>query len=52
MGKADGKTRTALKVAEAAEAEAAMHRETPAQKRQRIAELQERAELFGDPVKQ
>ena len=38
--------------AEMAEAEAAALRETPAQKRQRIAELEERARLYGDSVKQ
>ena len=47
-----GKDCSALKAAQAAEAKAAAYRETPAQKRQRIAELQERARLFGDPVKQ
>ena len=52
MGKAGGKKASAMQVAQAAEAQAAAHRETPAQKRARIAELQERARLFGDPVKQ
>ena len=52
MGKAGGEDRSAMKAAQAAETKAAAHRETPAQKRQRIAELKERAELFGDPEKQ
>ena len=52
MGKAGGKKASAMQVAQAAEAQAATHRETAAQKRARIAELQERARLFGDPVKQ
>ena len=47
MGKAGGKKASAMQVAQAAEAQAAAHRETPAQKRARIAELQERARLFG-----
>ena len=47
-----GKARSALKVAKAAEAQAAAHRETPATKQQRVAELEERARLFGDSVKQ
>ena len=34
-----GKARSALKVARAAEAQAAAHRETPATKQQRVAEL-------------
>ena len=38
--------------AKEAAAIAAAHRETSAQKRSRIAELQERARLFGDSVKQ
>jgi hypothetical protein len=41
-----GKARSALKVAKAAEAQAAAHRETPATKQQRVAELEERARLF------
>ena len=41
-----------LNAAEQAEADAAAHRDTPEKKRQRIAELEERARLFGDPVKQ
>jgi len=43
---------SAIQAAQTAEAQAAAHRETPAQKRSRISELQERARLFGDPVKQ
>ena len=35
-----------------AETEAASHRATAAQKQKQIAELEERAQLFGDPVKQ
>lgn len=42
----------ALRAARAAEIDAASHRPTAAQKQQQIAELEERAELFGDPVKQ
>ena len=42
----------ALQAARAAEIDAASHRPTAAQKQQQIAELEERAELFGDPVKQ
>ena len=38
--------------AEAAEAEAAKHRPTAQQKRDRIAELEERAKIFGDSAKQ
>ena len=38
--------------AERAEAEAARHRPTPQQKEARIAEVEERARLLGDPVKQ
>ena len=34
------------------EAEAALHRATAAQKQQQIEELEEWAQLFGDPVKQ
>ena len=52
MGKAGGKKTSAMQAAQAAEAQAAAHRETAAQKRARIAELEERAQLFGDPVKQ
>ena len=40
-----GKARSALKVAKAAEAQAAAHRETPATKQQRVAELEERCEV-------
>ena len=43
---------SALKVAHLAEGAAAAHRESPQQKRQRIAELEERARLFGDSAKQ
>ena len=42
----------ALQAARAAEIDAASHRPTAAQKQQQIAELEERAVLFGDPVKQ
>eukprot|EP00964_Phaeocystis_antarctica_P025147 scaffold14107_cov52-Phaeocystis_antarctica.AAC.1 len=42
----------ALRATRAAEIDAASHRPTAAQKQQQIAELEERAELFGDPVKQ
>ena len=42
----------ALEAARAAETDAASHRATAAQKQQQIAELEERAQLFGDPVKQ
>ena len=38
--------------AEKAEAEAAKHRSTPEKKAARIAELEERARLFGDSAKQ
>ena len=38
--------------AEKAEAEAAKYRPTPQAKRARIAELEERARLFGDSAKQ
>ena len=41
-GAAGGEDRSAMKAAQAAEAKAAAYRETPAQKRQRIAELKER----------
>ena len=47
-----GKKAPALAAAEKAEAKAAAHRETAQQKRARIAELEERAELFGDSAKQ
>ena len=40
----------ALQAARAAEIDAASHRPTAAQKQQQIAELEERAVLFGDPV--
>ena len=52
MPKKKGQGGSALKAAQQAEAAAAAHRETAAQKRQRIAELEERARLFGNPVKQ
>ena len=42
----------ALEAARVAETEAASHRPTAAQKQKQIAELEERAQLFGDPVKQ
>ena len=42
----------ALEAARVAETEAALHRATAAQKQKQIAELEERAQLFGDPVKQ
>ena len=41
-----------LSKAAKAEAEAASHRPTPQQKEARIAEVEERARLLGDPVKQ
>ena len=41
-----------LAAAEKAEAEAATHRPTAQQKRDRISELEERARLFGDSAKQ
>jgi hypothetical protein len=44
--------RRKAKAAQQAEAAAVAHRETAEQKRQRIAKLEERARLFGDPVKQ
>ena len=51
MGK--GAASSPLKVAEeAVEAQAAAHRSTPAKKQARIAELEGRARLFGDSVKQ
>ena len=40
----------ALEAARVAETEAASHRPTAAQKQKQIAELEERAQLFGDPV--
>ena len=49
---ANRKKPSMLNAAEQAEADAAAHRDTPEKKRQRIAELEERARLFGDPVKQ
>ena len=52
MGKSKGAERSALNAAKQTEVAAAMHRETAEQKRQRIAELEERARLFGDSVKQ
>ena len=42
----------ALEAARVAETEAASHRAMAAQKQKQIAELEERAQLFGDPVKQ
>eukprot|EP00964_Phaeocystis_antarctica_P089591 scaffold57191_cov64-Phaeocystis_antarctica.AAC.6 len=42
----------ALEAARVAETEAASQRPTAAQKQKQIAELEERAQLFGDPVKQ
>ena len=42
----------ALEAARVAQTEAASHRATPAQKQKQTAELDERAQLFGDPVKQ
>ena len=41
-----------LQAAKAAERDAAAHRPSAAQKQQQIAELEERAVVFGDPVKQ
>ena len=41
-----------MTVAEKAEAAAAKCRDTPEKKKARIAELEERARLFGDSVKQ
>ena len=52
MAKARAADGAAMDAAKAAEKVAASHRETPEQKQQRIAELEERAQLFGDPVKQ
>jgi len=47
------KTRTkTISKAKQAEAEAAKYRSTPQQKQARIAELEERARLFGDSAKQ
>ena len=50
IGEAEGGK--ALQAARAADREAAAHWPTAAQKQQQIAELEERAVLFGDPVKQ
>jgi hypothetical protein len=48
-----GKARSALKVAKAAEAQAAAHRETPATKQQRVARARGEGEaVCGDSVKQ
>ena len=52
MAKGQVEGGNALQAARAAEIDAASHRPTAAQKQQQIAELEERAELFGDPVKQ
>ena len=52
MAKARAADGAAMDAAKAAEEAAASHRETAEQKQQRIAELEERAQLFGDPVKQ
>ena len=52
MGKGQVEGGKALQAARAAELDAASHRPTAAQKQQQIAELEERAVLFGDPVKQ
>ena len=52
MGKSKGAERSALNAAKQAEIAAAAHRETAAKKQQRIAELEERAQLFGDSAKQ
>ena len=41
-----------MAAARAAEALAASHRETPADKERRMEELEERARLYGDSVKQ
>ena len=49
MAKARAADGAAMDAAKAAEKVAASHRETPEQKQQRIAELEERAQLFGDP---
>ena len=45
-------TATVLDAAKRAADDAAAYRDTPAKKRQRMEELEERARLFGDPVKQ
>ena len=45
-------TKKKMSQAEKAEAEAAKHRPTPQRKEERIAELEERARLFGDSAKQ
>ena len=45
-------TSRAMAAAEEAEKEAAEHRDTPAKERARMDELQERARLFGDSIKQ
>ena len=50
MAKARAADGAAMDAAKAAEEAAASHRETAEQKQQRIAELEERAQLFGDPV--
>ena len=42
----------ALAAAVEAEKQAAEHRETPEKKRARMDELEKRAELFGDSIKQ
>ena len=47
-----GKKSKALVAAEEAEQQAAEHRDTPEKKRARLDELQERARLFGDSIKQ
>ena len=52
MGKGQVEGGKALQAARAAELDAVSHRPTAAQKQQQIAELEERAVLFGDPVKQ
>ena len=52
MGKGQVEGGKVLQAARAAELDAASHRPTAAQKQQQIAELEERAVLFGDPVKQ
>ena len=52
MAKGQVEGGNALRAARAAEIDAASHRPTAAQKQQQIAELEERAVLFGDPVKQ
>ena len=50
MAKGQVEGGNALRAARAAEIDAASHRPTAAQKQQQIAELEERAVLFGDPV--